>query len=286
MKRIEVINKGTGPKFIFKPDSMDIFKYGRSDGFSRTLNDLTLGFNKLSSYNDPFEEHFFFRYHVKKGIYQSQFADNSVEGWKNVRLNHESNDAHKLFEDIKKYLNGFSATCFSYDALEPLMWSHYANEHKGVCYCFNKDTIFNETYMCRDIGYASLIPNVTFYEDHTLEEQFHDQIREVIFTKSDNWKYEQECRYVVEGDEKAHKFNPRSLEGIILGSRYSGSVDEAKQVVHSYNKMHSTDVFLYRANQSATSFKMQVSVDVTIGQQPISSYMWPYKTTEPYQPKD
>ena len=102
-----------------------IYKYGPLANFERTINDTTLGFNSLFDYNDIYEHdfqivHYFNSLEEQKAIFATPgpYADP-------LRL-------------IDERLTAIKVTCFSGTATNNLMWSHYADKHKGVVYCFHK----------------------------------------------------------------------------------------------------------------------------------------------------
>lgn len=51
------------------------------------------------------------------------------------RLNHLCKDK-KIIKELNSYKKEFGFLCFSSVYSEPLMWAHYAENHKGVCLGF------------------------------------------------------------------------------------------------------------------------------------------------------
>ncbi|MBU3198509.1 DUF2971 domain-containing protein [Clostridium estertheticum] len=76
-----------------------------------------------------------------------------------------------------------------------LMWSHYANEHKGFCIEYNVlellDIKKNELY---PIIYNNELPDITITRSDNLEESILNTIIKASLTKATDWSYENEWR--------------------------------------------------------------------------------------------
>ena len=82
----------------------------------------------------------------------------------------------------------------------PLMWSHYADNHRGVCLGYEvlkwgniDDVIYSDGNM--------LLPAVFENNDQQLPMQYQD----LMLTKSSEWRYEEEVRHVVSLKECCQK---------------------------------------------------------------------------------
>lgn len=104
--------------------------------------------------------------------------------------------------------------CLTEDPLNILMWSHYANNHTGICIGFDRDASpFNHT---KKVIYRGERPKAEFNSD---PEKLIDR---VLLTKSQHWQYEKEWRVIkrtIETDElnfyhETFKTNPDRLEEI------------------------------------------------------------------------
>jgi hypothetical protein len=99
---------------------------------------------------------------------------------------------------------------FSLTLEEPLLWSHYGDEHRGIClmYEFPEDFCLdrsNQIIGVSDITYGEnpltewFIDNIPdqieddFYEHFTTE-----LLKKVLIIKAVGWSYEQECRIIRE----------------------------------------------------------------------------------------
>jgi hypothetical protein len=199
-----------------------IYKY-----FSINVNTLKvlinneLYFSKPSDFNDPYDCQF------NLELVPNSVAERSV--YDNMNLN---NDEIELFNsNFKKGIpeglgNSFNkklrdmilVTCFSEDVDNFLMWSHYADSHKGICLKF--DWKIHEDYFQGDkVIYKSKLPTIKYSSD----EKFRNEISRIVSTKLKCWSYEKEVRSVIEGKsgKRNPSFNPKALVGVIFGDKTS-----------------------------------------------------------------
>jgi hypothetical protein len=90
----------------------------------------------------------------------------------------------RLYHDLRlayKYL----ITCFSADSKNHLMWSHYADHHKGVCLEFDIADLIEHIHPC---VYTSEVENLNLARD---------DIR-LALVKNAAWAYEAEWRFLFE----------------------------------------------------------------------------------------
>ena len=135
-------------------------------------------------------------------------------------------------ETIKNLHDHVPGICFAQDCLSPLMWAHYADNHKGFALLYDREEL--ETAPCYlesgekvsarrklyNVEYRTERPDGTaFVEQYLLHQHLretHDrylflhgsnpvdspeqhpfsqtELREIILTKSEEWSYEQESR--------------------------------------------------------------------------------------------
>ena len=104
--------------------------------------------------------------------------------------------------------------CLSEDPANILMWSHYANNHAGICIGF--DTDYKPFSSANPVSYSDERPTAEF---NSAPEKL---LSRVLLTKSKHWSYEREWRSIkrtIESDElnfyyKAFKHNPDRLDEI------------------------------------------------------------------------
>ena len=91
-----------------------------------------------------------------------------------------------------------------------LMWSHYGDNHKGICLEFGVDNPLFAT--AQAVKYLSSYPG---WSPHTVVES---GARDILLTKSDDWEYEQEYRIIGmgEGFDRPIDAHPLFLAGNCL----------------------------------------------------------------------
>jgi hypothetical protein len=92
----------------------------------------------------------------------------------------------------------FGMICFSEQWSSPLLWSHYAEKHRGMCLGFDV-----EEQILKPVTYVGERPN--FEMPPTLE-----NMKQLLFTKFEDWQYEEELRGWLSLDtrEDGHYFYP------------------------------------------------------------------------------
>jgi hypothetical protein len=145
----------------------------------------------------------------------------------------------------------FGMLCFSRNWHNPVLWSHYADGHRGICLGF--DVPRSLLVVVRYESARILIASDTVAATNAM----HD-FRRLISTKFEHWKYEDEARMLIplsvrtkEGRFYYEYFSPGlRLREIIVGHRSSLKRSDLKQFARS------RDVLLARARLAFQSFKV------------------------------
>lgn len=138
--------------------------------------------------------------------------------------------------EIRKYRENFDRDngllCFSPDWIDPVLWSHYGTQHRGICLGFNAPNA-----ILRDVQYQTdRIVIDTSINAHGVNAALADTI---LRTKFESWKYEKEKRILVplstamqEGRLYFVSFDDElALAEVILGPLCSLNVEEVRRVV-------------------------------------------------------
>lgn len=99
--------------------------------------------------------------------------------------------AFRAFKKVMEQSNGI--LCFSRTKREPLLWSHYADKHRGMCLGFD---VLDDTL--RKVEYVS--ERLIFESESDLTKGM--AIRLLLSTKYEGWRYEEEERSFLDLDEK------------------------------------------------------------------------------------
>jgi len=155
-----------------------------------------------------------------------------------------------------------------------LMWSHYADGHRGVCLMFRrselkfvqmfkenypspyqgKDTTYSYEYEPQQVDYSDSVPLVNLFS------RPKEAWSTCVLTKSRHWCYEREFRVLVppSGDATGHgwrKLPGQSLAGVIFGGEIR---PEDKEQVQEWVKMGAAHVRLFRAEKKPGRFELEI----------------------------
>lgn len=161
-----------------------IYKYQK--GTNRNWNCITqeepqLWLCQAGEFNDPFDCAFLYNHH-SKDVY-----DRKTEYDLAVKEGLEQFERDKKSEKMQKRV---FVACFSEINNSMLMWSHYAEQHTGLCIGYRLHDLI-EKYNCFPVIYSNqmpLISDIGNAEENTLYQS--------ILTKREDWSYEQEWRII------------------------------------------------------------------------------------------
>lgn len=147
-----------------------------------------------------------------------------------------SNNLTSAFRD---FINNTSMLCMTPSNNSLLMWSHYANSHKG--YCLEFENIWD------DLNYIPFF--VTYHEQRPMHDLLNGDMRQdfikVFNSKSIVWQYENEVRFFCQYFSRGYNpFPRRSLKAVYMGCNISNqNRDFLVSLVNKYRK----DVNLFQA---------------------------------------
>lgn len=163
----------------------------------------------------------------------------------------------KMFDDYIFLLidvKGYGIWSASKTPSCPVLWGHYANNHKGVCLEFEIENInfdsSNELNLI-EVKYSNM-PFDLFSHD---KKSLGKLTNKILNTKYNNWKYEQEVR-LVNSKQGLHKFEKTSLKRIIFGyrSEHRDRYAICKLLAHL---KYSTELFIARAQPDKYELKIE-----------------------------
>ena len=202
------IETGQYPQFIYKYRPCD----------TNTLDALKnnyLWFSKLNDFNDPYD-----------GLMRTSFEHTQNEFEAFVVLHKEDwtpQTLSQFYQNPKSFLeNGLEQArksvkvcCFSEQNDNILMWSHYANCHKGIClefeYAENETNLF---HTFRSVQYSRSYDCCNYFRCS------QKYVEKMVFTKALDWSYEKEYRAAfaqLEGNQVF--YSPSALRRIIFGCK-------------------------------------------------------------------
>ncbi len=131
-------------------------------------------------------------------------------------------------EEVSARMNAIIAKAgvcsLSANGANPLMWSHYAAAHAGVCFAFVTDIIPgrpNPFTIAFEVNYTEDRPVARAGMGNAI-------VDTILLTKSSHWEYEQEWRTIDwRQGGGLRDFPPTALGAIALGARIADSDSEA-----------------------------------------------------------
>lgn len=135
------------------------------------------------------------------------------------------------------------------NATNLLMWSHYADSHKGVCLEYSTAR-----------GILGLAHRVTYSQDrpvfHPFDPDRSNLIERTLLIKALDWQYEEEWRvFVPRGGNTLIDIPPTALRSIILGAKVS--VDD-EQAIREIASVRAVPVEVRRAQLDTRTYKMNI----------------------------
>lgn len=154
-----------------------------------------------------------------------------------------------LKKSIKRSSEKAGVSCFSESNDNILMWSHYADYHKGICLEFDtKETPFSKV---TKVDYVTEFPQVNPLFIH--EENDIDIYVELLKTKFIDWSYEREWRIIGPSAGSRLKYSSKALKAVYFGTKIdSEHIETIRNIVRSYNEK----VQLYKGKINETRFQI------------------------------
>jgi len=236
---IEENNKVDKPKRVckFRPINLhtaDIF------------TDKRLFFGSVEDFNDPFE-------------YSMNLSNTTFQKREPV-IYHSFRNAFVILsvcDEVTKY--------------DPILWSHYANNHKGVCIEFtpNYKNEKSPFFELEPVTYSSKIPRPRTGSRDDVE----CYLKTILKTKAKCWEYEKEWRVVRlnnDGEEvvealssgmkidkgRFFTFDPSELTKITLGCQVS--LEDTRVVMNWARELENYDIIIEKCFMDKTEFRLNL----------------------------
>lgn len=163
--------------------------------------------------------------------------------------------------------NEIGVLCLTETKDNLLMWSHYANSHKGFCICFDSTNhFFNRKRSDKDEFYH--LRKVVYVESRPRKSMTEMNGTDLLLLKSDIWKYENEWRMCVpisDFDIKIesiplpiclYKIPSQAMKQVILGANmHKDDEDEIIDIIKSDNEFK--HIQITKAKASPTEFSLE-----------------------------
>ncbi len=229
-----------------------IFKYSKLDNnLLKNLVNGQLYFNHPVNLNDPFD---CFLPTVFRSIPSIEVEEEKSKLPETVDMSNEEceelyiKSIEQSLNVLKKdFINKSGITCFTECNKNLLMWSHYADSHKGVCLEFIPKGSFFKNF--KKVRYLEEIPQINWIR--FINSEFTIEDVETFWTsKSIEWSYENEWRLFIKLGGRVRSYHSNSLQAIYFGYRTGES--DIKMI-----KNLKLGINLYKAELDDNQFKIK-----------------------------
>lgn len=182
---------------------------------------------------------------------------------------------------LQNYTNGILSLATNHNC--PLMWSHYADQHKG--FCIGYDVSVNQFQDIRPLNYGGnrsittqQIYDMLFNNNESVKVAAKKEIDDVVLlSKAESWQYEKEYRVI---SPQGLQNSPFRLSDVTFGLRFKQSAKYAvMRALSSQGNMlapRQNNVDFYEMTISDDSFSMSrrpISLeDPDVGHFPVDNY--------------
>jgi len=128
----------------------------------------------------------------------------------------------------EQVISSLGVVCFRESRSNILMWSHYADSHKGVCLIYDSEE--RPIKRWKNFKFYKIKYDVNRQID-VLTYGFEKAFYALLTTKSIDWEYEKEHRLITIRGPGYQKAQMGSLKGIVLGSRIK---DNNKDILNKF----------------------------------------------------
>lgn len=189
----------------------------------------TIRFSSAFDLNDPFELKFNLKTNFESKTLKEKFfkykpnsSESEFENWKKDAKD-DPNFLWSTEQEIRsKVAKRFRLCSFTHNNSNNLMWSHYTNNHEGICVEYTDlfvDYLISNTEFIHSnsVNYSEFPPTIDIPQDSiTLANN-------IFFNKQIEWAYEQEFRIIIESDKDVDyiQFPHKFIKSVIIGSKAS-----------------------------------------------------------------
>ena len=293
-------------KLFYKYQNLDVIKDNDGNLKNYTIENLAnnqLFFKYPNQFNDPFDSRFYCYYLGTEEqvidfiVRSSSYNRDRIQAKELIQLNLASGKFElrdgliyfdcKMISSIHKDANLHGdisdkdypkVCCFSETCNDILMWSHYANYHKGICLRFrpfidpfdlDRSIYFLPLYTTspliirnipfHEVGYTDEISTVNMFDYSRV-----DKINRVLSSKFSHWWYEHEYRMLLHAHELENDiihYEKEDLEGIVFGLKIS--YEDAKLVYETVKNDYLDEGFsvnLYEAKEVYQKYTVDIEL--------------------------
>jgi hypothetical protein len=142
-------------------------------------------------------------------------------------------------------------TCFAEKNDNLLMWSHYADQHKGFCLEFHTDQEPFDGIV--RVDYVETMPEISMTK--FVIDRAAGIVNKLLFTKSKDWKYEKEWRRIyLKAKDSLRPYHPSALKAVYFGSKIE---DRAVHIICQTVSGLNSETEFWRGSHLPAEFKLK-----------------------------
>ena len=140
---------------------------------------------------------------------------------------------------------------FSLNKSSLLLWSHYSDEHKGLCIEYNFFDDDSLRAFMQPVTYRDKIHKIDIFEEYTTMQMIGSSL-----IKSRDWEYEQEWRLTIfkQKDNFSQKKVIPKPTAIYLGTRFNVNDEKLKHKLHKI--ANNSNIPVYQMQKHPNEFKL------------------------------
>ena len=234
-----------------------------------------------TTFNDPFDYNLVYDFSGTRRELENHL-ESIIREHENLSKNKANSKAKKIVRDDTRYNSerglkilmeenkdamrkNCGVSCFTTSPESPLMWAHYADSHMGVCLEWDLPEWDSKEFFSLPATVKKEIPlilkKVEYLDERPVskffgnEDQMGKNLLKGIFTKSIDWKYEDEYRLIELRYTGISNYSPDRLSGIIIGYKMA---EEQIQEVKDFVKKMSSHPKIFKVELDEKRFKYNV----------------------------
>lgn len=236
----------------------------------RLLTDRELYLSSAAQFNDPFDAALPYKYKDEDltpenifmklretgkrrfpGISEEELQERAFKEQMSGRFENGQywkENFERFREDNAK---NFGILCLTSKRDNLLMWSHYADSHRGFCVGFDKYVLYELTGgTLGKVQYEKAFPTAGMFDDDA------GSLIRLLITKSEDWFYEDEYRIVKVEAARTIKILPESaITEVVLGLNMPENI---KDTVIKHTRENFPAARLYQSVMSLNEFKVDI----------------------------
>jgi hypothetical protein len=158
-----------------------IYRFLPASSAIKSLLDRTLRASEIAKLNDPYD---------------------SVPGILNApKPSTDEEEAERPYRSVDEFIRSFTndrfkLISFSKKATDPVLWAHYADNHRGICLAFDPSAYPENSFA--DVQYSGdrACFCYSMFGDKERLQEMSDTINTALTTKWKSWAYEEEVRLI------------------------------------------------------------------------------------------